>query len=186
PKENGEFSKAVARGFSRLMAYKDEYEVARLYTNGDFINKLNSQFDGDIQVKFNLAPPLFSKRDPVTGHLKKKEYGSWMMKAFALLAKFKGLRGTRFDIFGYSEERNMERELINEYEQLILALLPKLTSAAFSSEQYQTAVELASSAQKLRGYGHVKENNVAQVKQQWKTLQRQINNPVKVIYKQAI
>lgn len=186
PQENGEFSKAVARGFSRLMAYKDEYEVARLYTNGDFVSKLKSQFDGDFKVKFNLAPPLFSKRDPVTGHLKKKEYGSWMMNAFALLAKFKGLRGTRFDIFGYSEERNMERELINEYEQLISALLSKLSSVGFSSEQYQTAVELANSAQKLRGYGHVKENNVCQVKQQWKELQQQINNPVEIIYKQAI
>ena len=99
--KSGEFTKAVARGFARLMAYKDEYEVARLYTDGNFIEKVNAQFEGDIKVKFNLAPPLFSKRDPVTGHLKKKEFGSWMMSAFKVLAKFKSLRGTTFDIFGF-------------------------------------------------------------------------------------
>ncbi len=180
------FTKAVARVFSRLMAYKDEYEVARLYTDGEFAKKLKAQFDGDITVKFNLAPPLFSKRDPVTGHLMKKEYGSWMMKAFGILAKFKGLRGSALDIFGYTEERKMERKLIDEYEQLILALLPKLSAGELNEIQYQTAVELATTAQKLRGYGHVKENNVAQVKQAWVKLQSQIEHPEEVIYKQVV
>lgn len=186
PEENGEFSKAAARGFARLMAYKDEYEVARLHSNGELIDKVKAQFSGDIEVKFNLAPPLFSKRDPVTGHLTKKEYGSWMMSTFSLLAKFKCLRGTRFDVFGYTEERKSERELINEYEQIITDLLPKLEVGSYSKEQYQGAVELASSAQKIRGYGHVKEKNIVQVKQQWQQLLQQFNNLSEVIYKQAI
>ncbi len=184
--ENGEFSKSVARGFARLMAYKDEYEVARLYSNGDFIKKVQAQFEGDINIKFNLAPPLFSKRDPVTGHLKKKEYGSWMMRAFAVLANFKGLRGTRFDLFGYTEERKSERELISEYEKIITDILPMLSQSDFSNEQYQAAVALANSAQKLRGYGHVKENNVDLVKLQWQTIQQQLKHPDEVIYKQAV
>lgn len=178
---NGELSKAVARGFSRLMAYKDEYEVARLYTDGEFAKKLKEQFEGEISVKFNLAPPLFSKKDPVTGHLIKKEFGSYMMSAFGLLAKFKGLRGGTFDIFGYTTERKMERQLIRDYETLINGLLPKL-----NDKNYDIAVEIAQTAQKLRGYGHVKENNVEQTKHAWQSLQQQFNNPKEVIYKQAV
>lgn len=178
---SGELSKAVARGFSRLMAYKDEYEVARLYTNGVFAEQLKNQFEGDINVKFNLAPPLFSKRDPVNGHLKKKEFGSYMMSAFGLLAKFKGLRGGTFDIFGYTEERKMERQLISEYETMIEGLLSKL-----NDKNYDSAVEMAQTAQKMRGYGHVKENNVEQTKQAWTALQQQFNKPEDVIFKQAV
>ena len=178
---NGELSKAVARGFSRLMTYKDEYEVARLYTNGEFTNKLKNQFEGDINVKFNLAPPLFSKRDAVTGHLIKKEFGSYMMSAFSILAKFKGLRGGTFDIFGYTAERKMERQLISDYETLIEGLLNKL-----NDKNYGTAVEIAQTAQKMRGYGHVKENNVEQTKLVWQSLQQQFDNPKEVIFKQAV
>ena len=179
--ENGELSKSVARGFSRLMAYKDEYEVARLYTNGQFTEHLNKQFEGDIKVKFNLAPPLFSKRDPITGHLIKKEFGSYMMSVFGILAKFKGLRGGAFDIFGYTDERKMERQLINDYETLIEGLLNKL-----NDKNYDTAVEIAQTAQKLRGYGHVKENNVNTIKQAWIDLQNEFDNPKDLIYKQAV
>jgi len=181
PDKNGELSKAVARGFARLMTYKDEYEVARLYTNGSFAKKLHAQFEGDITVKFNLAPPLFSKRDPVTGHLQKKEFGNWMMSAFSLLAKFKGLRGGTFDIFGYTAERKMERQLISDYETMITKLLPSL-----NEKNYDTAVEIAQTAQKMRGYGHVKENNVEQTKLAWQSLQQEFNNPKSVIFKQAI
>jgi indolepyruvate ferredoxin oxidoreductase len=179
--DNGEFSKAVARGFSRLMSYKDEYEVARLYTNGVFAEQLKNQFEGYINVKFNLAPPLFSKRDPVTGHLKKKEFGSYMMRAFGILAKFKNLRGGTFDMFGYTEERKMERQLISDYETMVEGLLSNL-----NDKNYETAVELAQTAQKMRGYGHVKENNVEQTKQAWVVLQQQFNNPEEVIFKQAV
>ncbi|QIR14985.1 indolepyruvate ferredoxin oxidoreductase family protein [Shewanella aestuarii] len=179
--ENGELSKAVARGFSRLMAYKDEYEVSRLYTNGQFAEQLNNQFEGDIKVKFNLAPPIFGKRDPITGHLIKKEFGSYMMKAFAVLAKFKGLRGGVFDIFGYTAERKMERQLIGEYETLIESLLGKL-----NDKNYDIAVEIAQTAQKLRGYGHVKENNVEATKKAWVELQKEFEHPKEIIYKQAV
>ncbi|HAQ49122.1 MAG TPA: pyruvate ferredoxin/flavodoxin oxidoreductase [Glaciecola sp.] len=179
--KNGELSKAVARGFSRLMAYKDEYEVARLYTNGHFAEQLNNQFEGDINIKFNLAPPLFSKRDPITGHLIKKEFGNYMISIFGILAKFKGLRGGIFDIFGYTAERKMERQLISDYEALIESLLDNL-----NDKNYDLAVEISQTAQKLRGYGHVKENNVKIIKQAWIDLKKEFVNPKELIFKQAV
>jgi indolepyruvate ferredoxin oxidoreductase len=115
-------STAVAKYYFKLMAYKDEYEVARLYTDGRFVEQLKSQFEGDFSLKFNLAPPLFAKKD-AKGHLVKAEFGSWMWSAFKLLAKFKGLRGGAFDVFGYTEERKMERALIVEYREMIESLL---------------------------------------------------------------
>ncbi|MES2322105.1 MAG: indolepyruvate ferredoxin oxidoreductase family protein [Pseudomonadota bacterium] len=148
-------STAVAKYYFKLMAYKDEYEVARLYTDGKFVEQLKSQFEGDFSVKFNLAPPLFSKKD-AKGHLVKAEFGSWMWSAFKLLAKFKGLRGGALDIFGYTEERKMERALIVEYREMIEALLAKLTP-----ESHTVAVELANLPEQIRGFGHVKEKNVA-------------------------
>ncbi|MFL6673356.1 MAG: DUF6537 domain-containing protein, partial [Massilia sp.] len=148
-------STAVAKYYFKLMAYKDEYEVARLYTDGRFVEQLKSQFEGDFKLKFNLAPPLFAKKD-AKGHLVKAEFGSWMWTAFRLLAKFKGLRGGAFDIFGYTEERKMERALIAEYRQMIEALLP-----ALSTENYINAVVLASLPEQVRGFGHVKEKAVA-------------------------
>ena len=105
------------------MAYKDEYEVARLYTDGEFLKKLGAQFEGDYKLTFHLAPPLFADRDPTTGQLKKREYGAWMLQAFRLLASLKRLRGTRLDVFGYTEERKMERRLIGEYEATIDSVL---------------------------------------------------------------
>ena len=105
------------------MAYKDEYEVARLYSDGEFLKKLGAQFEGDYKLTFHLAPPLFADRDPATGQLKKREYGAWMMPMFRLLASLKRLRGTRLDIFGYTEERRMERRLIGEYEATVETLL---------------------------------------------------------------
>ncbi|MDO8438997.1 MAG: 2-oxoacid:acceptor oxidoreductase family protein, partial [Telluria sp.] len=148
-------STAVARYYFKLMAYKDEYEVARLYTDGKFVEQLKSQFEGDFSVKFNLAPPLFAKKDS-KGHLIKAEFGSWMWSAFTLLAKFKGLRGGALDIFGYTEERKMERALIVEYRSMIEALLANLTP-----ESHTVAVELANLPEQIRGFGHVKEKSVA-------------------------
>jgi indolepyruvate ferredoxin oxidoreductase len=149
-------STAVAKYYFKLMAYKDEYEVARLYTDGRFVEQLKAQFEGDFSLKFNLAPPLFAKKDD-KGHLVKAEFGSWMWHAFRLLAKFKGLRGGAFDIFGYTEERKMERALIVEYREMIEALLGKLTA-----ENAAVAVELASLPEQVRGFGHIKEKAVAQ------------------------
>ena len=146
---------AVARNLFKLMAYKDEYEVARLYTGSNFVDKLNQQFDGDFKLRFHLAPPLFAKRDPVTGEGIKREYGSWMFKVFGLLARVKGLRGTRLDIFGYTAERKMERQLIAQYRQTIATILDSLTP-----ENHPVAVDLAEVPDKIRGFGHVKLRNV--------------------------
>ncbi len=148
-------STAVAKYYFKLMAYKDEYEVARLYTDGRFVEQLKEQFEGDFSLKFNLAPPLFAKKD-AKGRLVKAEFGSWMWSAFKLLAKFKGLRGGAFDIFGYTEERKMERALIVEYRAMVEALVAGLTAG-----NHATAVELASLPEQVRGFGHVKEKAVA-------------------------
>ncbi len=113
---NTALADAVARALFKLMAYKDEYEVARLYTDGDFLKRVAEQFEGDYKLKFHLAPPLFAERDPANGHLRKSEYGPWMLAAFRLLARLKFLRGTAFDIFGRSEERRAERQAIVDYE----------------------------------------------------------------------
>ena len=149
-------SMAVAKSYAKLMAYKDEYEVARLYTDGRFVEQLQSQFDGTFSVKFNLAPPLFAKKN-AEGHLVKAEFGSWMWSAFKLLAKLKGLRGTALDVFGYTAERKMERALVAEYRDTIETLLPQLDAAS-----YAVAVELAALPEQIRGFGHVKEKAVAE------------------------
>ncbi len=150
---------AVARYYHKLLAIKDEYEVARLYAGPAFRRKLAAQFSGDYRLTFHLAPPLLGQRDPETGHLKKREFGAWMMTAFRLLAGLKGLRGTFLDPFGHSAERKRERALIGEYEALIEELLAKL-----SPENHDLAVELAAIPEKIRGYGHVKEAHLADAK----------------------
>jgi indolepyruvate ferredoxin oxidoreductase len=147
---------AIAKSLFKLMSYKDEYEVARLYTDGRFVEQLKTQFEGDFSLKFNLAPPLFAKKD-AKGHLVKAEYGSWMWKAFQLLARFKGLRGGAFDIFGYTEERKMERALITEYRALVAELM-----AGLSAANHEQAVAIAGLPEKIRGFGHVKEKAVAE------------------------
>jgi indolepyruvate ferredoxin oxidoreductase len=145
---------AAARSLFKLMAYKDEYEVARLYTAGDFLRRVAEQFEGDYKLKFHLAPPLTADRDPKTGHLQKREYGPWMLSAFRVLAKFKGLRGTAFDIFGRTAERRAERQAIADYQMLLAEIAANLTAA-----NHSTAVELAAVPLDIRGYGHVKEAN---------------------------
>jgi indolepyruvate ferredoxin oxidoreductase len=149
-------AKAVARYLFKLMAYKDEYEVARLYTDGSFQRQVADAFEGDLRYEFHLAPPLLARKDPVTGEARKMSFGPWMMKAFGLLASLRFLRGGRFDIFGYSEERRTERALIAEYEALCRELIAGLTPA-----NHDPAVALASLPEKIRGYGHVKARNLA-------------------------
>ncbi|MEH6526585.1 MAG: indolepyruvate ferredoxin oxidoreductase family protein [Sneathiella sp.] len=149
-------SGAVARYFYKLMAYKDEYEVARLYTDGAFAAKVNDQFEGDFKVKFHLAPPIFAKRHEETGHLIKKEFGPWMMKAFGVLAKLRFLRGSALDPFGKSEERKSERALIGEYEKTMQEVCETLTA-----ENLLLAAEIAEVPEQIRGYGHVKEQHLA-------------------------
>jgi indolepyruvate ferredoxin oxidoreductase len=133
------------------MAYKDEYEVARLYTDGEFLRSVSEQFEGDWSVHFHLAPPLFAKRDD-KGHLIKTKFGPRMLVAFRLLAKLKGLRGTWMDVFGYTAERSAERALIGEYRETVLAMLGKLSRGSL-----EKAVEVAGVPEEIRGYGHVKE-----------------------------
>jgi indolepyruvate ferredoxin oxidoreductase len=152
-------AEAVARYYYKLMAYKDEYEVARLYTSGAFQEKIAGMFEGDIKLKFHLAPPLLARHDK-DGHLIKQEFGPWMMKAFGVLAKFKGLRGTAFDIFGYTAERKMERALIAEYRNTVGSLLPKL-----NADNLAQAVAIASIPEDIRGFGHVKERHLKAAKQ---------------------
>jgi len=152
-------SQAVMRNYFKLMSYKDEYEVARLYSDGRFMQNLDRVFEGDYEIAFNLAPPLITRKDPKTGKLKKREFGSWMRHGFALLAKLKGLRGTAFDLFGYSEERKMERKLIAEYRDTVYSLLEHL-----NSNNYEIAVQLANQPTEIRGFGHVKEEAVEKAK----------------------
>ena len=149
-------SMAVAKNYAKLMAYKDEYEVARLYTDGRFVEQLKTQFEGDFSLKFNLAPPMFAKKD-AKGHMVKAQYGSWMFGAFKLLAKMKGLRGGAFDVFGKTAERKMERALIVEYREMVEALVARLDAS-----NYLEAIELASLPEQIRGFGHVKEKAVAE------------------------
>ncbi|HNR90933.1 MAG TPA: indolepyruvate ferredoxin oxidoreductase family protein [Dokdonella sp.] len=148
-------TEAVARYAFKLMAYKDEYEVARLYTSGDFERRIREQFDGDFKLHFHLAPPLLAKKD-ADGHLRKAEYGPWVFKAFRLLARLKGLRGTAFDLFGRTAERRMERRLIEDYFRLADELLAKL-----DHDNHALAVDIASVPEHIRGYGHVKERHLA-------------------------
>jgi len=152
-------SESVARYFYKLMAYKDEYEVARLHTDPAFKAKIANMFEGDIKLKFHLAPPLLAKHDK-EGRALKQEYGQWMMGAFGVLAKLKRLRGTPFDVFGYTAERRAERGLIGEYRQIVEALLPKLTP-----DNLAQAVAIASIPEDIRGYGHVKERHLKAAKQ---------------------
>jgi indolepyruvate ferredoxin oxidoreductase len=149
-------AKEVARSLFKLMAYKDEYEVARLYTGAEFRKGLEKTFEGDLKLSFNLAPPLLSKRD-AKGYLVKRQFGPATMTVFRMLAKLKGLRGTPFDLFGRTAERRMERTLIGEYRQMIERLLPGLKKS-----NHRAAIDIARLADQIRGFGHVKEASVEQ------------------------
>ena len=151
-----ELARAVATYYSKLLSYKDEYEVARLYTSGEFRKNLEKQFEGDFELEVHLAPPVLSKRDPLTGRYGKKLFGEGMFTAFEWLAKLKFLRGTPFDIFGYFPHRKMERELIKHYEHMIEnVLLPNL-----SADNFATAVKIAKIPEEIRGYDVVKDAHV--------------------------
>ncbi|UHQ55282.1 indolepyruvate ferredoxin oxidoreductase family protein [Microbulbifer sp. YPW16] len=148
-------AEVVARYYAKLLAYKDEYEVARLYTDGRFTSALEENFAGDFELEFNLAPPLLAPFDKALGRPRKMKFGGWMHKAFGVLARFKFLRGTAFDIFGYTAERRMERQLIGEYEQLVDRVIGSL-----NADNHAAAIELLSYPDRIRGYGPVKEASV--------------------------
>ena len=148
-------AEAVARNYAKLLAIKDEYEVARLYRTPEFRSALAEQFEDPERVVLHLAPPIFAKRDPRTGHLQKRAFGPWMLTAFGMLAKFRFLRGTALDPFSRTEERRSERALIGEYESLIDAVLAKL-----SADTLAVSVQLAELPDTIRGFGHVKERSM--------------------------
>ncbi|GIK85058.1 MAG: indolepyruvate ferredoxin oxidoreductase [Betaproteobacteria bacterium] len=150
---------AVARNYFKLLAIKDEYEVARLHTDGEFECQVATAFEGDYRIAYHFAPPLWAKPDPVTGAPRKRRYGPWVRPLLAVLAKLKGLRGTLLDPFGHTEERKRERQLIADYERLVDELLRGL-----SPQRLDLAVELAGLPAAIRGYGHVKLANLEAAK----------------------
>ncbi|MGB8856407.1 MAG: indolepyruvate ferredoxin oxidoreductase family protein [Burkholderiales bacterium] len=166
-------TEAVAKYYFKLLAIKDEYEVARLYTDGEFLKRVKQTFDGDYKIRFHLAPPLIAKADPVTGEMKKSEFGPWMLNVFKLLNRLKFLRGTALDIFSYSAERKMEKQLLADYEKNIAEILSGL-----NRHNYATAVEIAALPEHIRGFGHVKQRHVKQVQLTEHNLLKAFRSPV--------
>jgi len=152
---------AVARNYFKLLAIKDEYEVARLYTDGEFRKQVEGAFEGDFRLRFHFAPPLWVRPDPKTGVPKKRVYGPWILPALKVLAKLKPLRGTWLDLFGYTEERRLERSLITAYERLVDELVDGLTP-----QKLALATRLAALPDAIRGYGHVKKKSIDTVQAQ--------------------
>jgi indolepyruvate ferredoxin oxidoreductase len=165
-------AEAVARGYHKLLAYKDEYEVARLYASPAFEKALSEQFESRRKLEFHLAPPLLARRDKATGEPRKMRFGAWMLPVFRLLAKGKGLRGTAWDIFGYSTERKLERQMIADYEKLLDEIAERL-----SPQTHRTAVALASLPLDIKGFGHIKERNYKAAKAKETTLLAELRNP---------
>ena len=164
--------RAVAINYAKLLAYKDEYEVARLYTDGAFAKALHDQFEGNFKVSFNLAPPVLNTGVDSQGRPRKREFGPWMMKVFGVLAKLRVLRGTPLDPFGYNKDRKMERDLIAGYERDVATVLDRL-----SPKTLDTAIELLSLPDRIRGYGPVKEKAVADAKMRYEQLAKDLVNP---------
>ncbi|MBR9912898.1 MAG: indolepyruvate ferredoxin oxidoreductase family protein [Gammaproteobacteria bacterium] len=181
PDSSLEFSKAVAKSYFKLLAIKDEYEVARLFSDGSFKRQIEAQFEGDFELHFHLAAPLVAKRDRHTGKPLKREFGPWLMRLFGLLAKLKFLRHTALDIFGYSAERKLERNLLREFETLIeTRVLPCL-----SRDNLAAATELVAAVEKIRGFGHIKEQSVAHWRSKHEQLLAQFEgtgeSPVRIV-----
>ena len=164
PLNSTRFTEAVARYLFKLMAYKDEYEVARLHTDPAFTAKIAAMFDGDVKIVHHLAPPLTAKKN-AKGELIKQPFGPWMRTAFGWLAKMKGLRGGALDPFARSEERRTERALITEYEASIDELLRGL-----SAERLPLAVDVARIPEDIRGFGHVKDRHLVEARVKWTAL----------------
>ncbi len=164
PLNSKKLSEAVARYLFKVMAYKDEYEVARLQSDPAFLAKIASQFEGDYKLNYHLAPPLTAKKN-AAGELQKSTFGPSMLTGFKWLAKLKGLRGTAFDVFGRTEERRCERALIGEYKASIDELLTSLNAGNLT-----LATEIARIPEDIRGYGHVKERHLASARPKWAAL----------------
>ncbi|MBC7444409.1 MAG: indolepyruvate ferredoxin oxidoreductase family protein, partial [Polaromonas sp.] len=172
-------TEAVARYLFKLMAYKDEYEVARLHADTGFLNKVNAMFEGDFTLNYHLAPPLISKKND-QGELQKRQFGPWLLTGFRLLARLKGLRGTPFDVLGRSEERRQERALIDDYRASIEEVLVGL-----SAGNHALAVEIARIPELIKGYGHVKARHLAAARPQWAALLQAFRQPAVIGLPQA-
>ncbi|MGI9222717.1 MAG: indolepyruvate ferredoxin oxidoreductase family protein, partial [Woeseiaceae bacterium] len=153
-------SDAVARSYFKLLSYKDEYEVARLHTQTGFLEKIRREYGSKAKVRFHLAPPMLGGKKDARGRPPKKEFGAWMIPAFRLLAKMRGLRGSKLDLFGYTAERRMERALITEFEETVDRLL-----AGLSADNLNEAVTVAKLYMDIRGYGPVKDQAVKEVRE---------------------
>jgi indolepyruvate ferredoxin oxidoreductase len=164
-------SEAVARYLFKLMAYKDEYEVARLHSDPAFLARIGAQFEGEYKLNYHLAPPLAAKRNE-KGELVKKKYGPGMLTAFRWLARLKGLRGGPLDFFGRTEERRAERALIQQYRASLEEVLKSL-----SADNHAAAVEVARIPEQIKGYGHVKERNLKAARERWEALMAQWRQP---------
>jgi indolepyruvate ferredoxin oxidoreductase len=164
-------TRAVAQNLYKLMAYKDEYEVARLYANGEFARLLGETFDGKFSVRFHLAPPIFSPRDR-KGRPRKISFGPWLRHVFTVLAKLKFLRGTIADPFGYMDERRTERRLIADYRNDVLAVCERL-----APERLDDAIALARIPETIRGFGHVKQASIQSARARWETLKAALQTP---------
>ena len=172
-------TEAVARYLFKLMAYKDEYEVARLHTDTGFLNKVNAMFEGDFKLNYHLAPPLLSPKND-KGELQKRQFGPWMLTGFKVLARLKGLRGTPLDVFGRTDERREERSLITEYRASIEEVLASLTAG-----NHAAAAEIARIPELIKGYGHVKARHLATVRPQWAALMQSYRQPAVIGQRQA-
>jgi indolepyruvate ferredoxin oxidoreductase len=166
------FSEAIARSYFKLLAYKDEYEVARLFTEPQFMANLEEQFEGDFELEFNLAPAWLSRSDKTTGLIRKKRFGPWILRAFRQLARCKGLRSTIFDPFGYARDRRLERRLITDFENTVTKLL-----AGLNQDNYQTAVSIAQLPMRIRGFGHIKQASAEEAAAEKEKLWPYFNNP---------
>jgi indolepyruvate ferredoxin oxidoreductase len=158
-------AEAAARYYAKLLAYKDEYEVARLHADGEFERKIDAMFEGDYRVVYHLAPPLLARKDPLTGEPRKMQFGPWMKVVFKVLSLLKPVRGTALDLFGYTEERRTERALIAEYEDTAERVLAGLTP-----HNHAIALELLSLPEEIRGFGHIKMASVVAARKKRDTL----------------
>ena len=168
-----DYASAVARYLFKLMAIKDEYEVARLYSDGSFRRQLDAAFENVGKLEFHLAPPILGKKD-ANGVATKTTFGPWMMSAYRLLSSLKFLRGGALDIFGKTAERKQERQLLADYEKLLDEL-----EAGMTETSHALAVQLASIPEKIRGFGHVKESHIEKAKTEEAKLLAKFRTPQK-------
>ncbi|RPI34262.1 MAG: hypothetical protein EHM67_14655 [Hyphomicrobiaceae bacterium] len=171
---------AVARGYHKLLAYKDEYEVARLFTHPAFETALSEQFEARGKLSFHLAPPLLARHDKATGEPRKMQFGRWLLPVFRLLAKGRRLRGTAWDVFGYTQERQLERQMIADYELLLDEIGRRL-----SPQTHATAVALARLPLDIKGFGHIKLRNYKSAKAREAALLAKLRNPASPALKAA-